>query len=237
MQISIQAIPPATNRRDALLAWLLADLSPHAEVLEVGSGQGMWDYPKHIRESVHLLVGVDPDPGILDNPYLHERYQMSLEAFAQRETRQFDLIYAHMVLEHVEDPPAFVSAAYKLLKPGGAFFSVTPNLAHYFGIVSFVTERLGVQNWLLQRLRGEAMASSYHFRAIYRMNTIWAIQRLFQQVGAARLDFKMLESVSDFACYFPKSFRFIPRLHSSLMYALRLYAFMGTILFCAVKPH
>ena len=101
MQVSIKALPATVNRRDALVDWILVDLPPQADVLEVGSGRGRWDYPGHIRESVRSLVGVDPDPGIHDNPYLHERYQMTLEAFAQREAHQFDAIYTHMVLEHI----------------------------------------------------------------------------------------------------------------------------------------
>ena len=237
MQVSVEAIPATVNRCDALLDWVLTDLSPHAVVLEVGTGRGVFDYPLHIRKSVHCLVGVDPDPGICDNPYLDERYQTTLEAFAQGETRQFDAIYTHMVLEHVEDPSAFVSAVYQLLKPGGAFFSVTPNLVHYFGMASYLSERLGIQDWLLRRLRGDSTIDSYHFKATYLMNTIWTLQRLFRKVDAARVDFRMLESVSDFACYFPRPLKFIPSLHSSLMYALRLYPFMGTILFRAVKPH
>ncbi len=235
MQVSIQAIPATVNRCNALLDWVLTDLPPYAEVLEVGAGRGMWDYPMYIRESGHRLVGVDPDPGIYDNPYLHERYQMTLEAFAQRETHQFDAIYTHMVLEHIEEPSSFVSAVFRLLKPGGALLSVTPNLAHYFGIASYLAGQLGIQDWLLRRLRGEPMADSYHFGAAYRMNTVWSLRNLFQQVGAAHLDFRMLESPPDFACYFPRPLKFVPYLHSSLVYTLRLYPFMGTILFRAQK--
>jgi len=239
MQFSIRVIPASVNRCDALVDWILTDVPAHAEVLEVGAGRGTWDYPLHIRGLVHRLVGVDPDPGICDNPYLHDHYQMTLEAFARCEICQFDAIYTHMVLEHIEEPPASVSAVWQLLKPGGAFFSVTPNLAHYFGVVSCLSERLGIQDWLLRRLRGssEPTTDAYHFRAPYRMNSIWALRRLFQQAGAAHLDFRMLESPPAFACYFPKPLRFMPYLHSSLMYALRLYPFMGTILFRALKPH
>jgi SAM-dependent methyltransferase len=237
MHVSIQALPATVNRRDALVDWILADLPPQAEVLEVGAGRGRWDYPRHIRESVRRLVGVDPDPGIHDNPYLHEHYQMTLEAFARCEIHQFNAIYAQMVLEHIKEPPNFASAVFSLLKPGGAFFSVTPNLAHYFGIASYLAKRLGIQERLLRRLRGEPMADSYHFAAVYRMNTVWSLRSLFQEVGAARLDFRMLESPPDFACYLPKPLKFIPYLHSSLVYALRLYPFMGTILFRALKSH
>jgi 2-polyprenyl-3-methyl-5-hydroxy-6-metoxy-1,4-benzoquinol methylase len=99
-----------------------------------------------ICESGHRLVGIDPDPGIYDNPYLHERYQTTLEAFVQCETRQFNAIYTQMVLEHIKEPSTFASAVFRLLKPGGAFFSVTPNLAHYFGIASYLAGRLGLQD-------------------------------------------------------------------------------------------
>ena len=101
MHVSIQALPATTNRRDALVDWILTSLPPHVGVLEVGPGRGRWDYPVRIRKSGRRLVGVDPDPGIHDNPYLHERYQMTLEALAQREAHQFDAIYTHMVLEHI----------------------------------------------------------------------------------------------------------------------------------------
>jgi SAM-dependent methyltransferase len=119
MQVSIQSISPTINRRKALTNWILADLPSQAEVLEVGAGGGRWDYPAAIAAQAHL-IGVDPDPDVYDNPYLHDRYQMTLESFAQGGQYQFDAIYSHMVLEHVDDPLAFVSAAWKLLKPGGA---------------------------------------------------------------------------------------------------------------------
>jgi SAM-dependent methyltransferase len=235
MSVSIEAIPPTVKRCEALVEWVLTDLNAQARVLEAGAGLGEWDFPAQIRERAQCLVGVDPDPVICRNPYLDEWHPMTLESFAQRETREFDVIYSHMLLEHVENPPAFLAAAWKLLKPAGTFFGVTPNLAHYFGVASYLAERLGIQEWLLRRLRGESLADAYHFRTAYQMNTIWTLRRLFRLVGAARLDLRMLEVPSDFACYFPRPLKLIPHLHSSLVYALGMHWFMGTILLRALK--
>jgi SAM-dependent methyltransferase len=235
MSVSIQAIPPTVNRCQALVDWMLTDLNEKATVLEAGAGLGEWDFPVQIRKRAQCLVGVDPAPVICQNPYLDERHQMTLESFAQCETREFDVIYSHMLPEHVEDPRAFLAAAWKLLKPAGAFFSVTPNLAHYFGIASYLADRLGIQEWLLRHLRGESLTDAYHFRTAYRMNTIWTLRKLFRFVGAARFDLRMLELPSDFACYFPRRLKLIPHLHSSLVYAFGMHWFMGTILLRALK--
>jgi SAM-dependent methyltransferase len=235
MSISIQAVPPTVSRCQALADWVLDDLNSHAMVLEAGAGLGEWDFPARIRRRAKCLVGVDPDPVISRNPHLDEWHSMTLESYAQSETREFDVIYSHMLLEHVEDPPAFLAAAWKLLKPAGTFFGVTPNLAHYFGVASYLAQRLGIQAWLLQRLRGKSLADEYHLRTAYRMNTIWMLRRLFRLVGAARLDLRMLEVPSDFACYFPRPLKLIPYLHSSFVHGLRMRRFMGTILLRAQK--
>jgi SAM-dependent methyltransferase len=239
MQVAVQAIPASTHRSAALAEWILTSLPAQSDVLDVGAGAGRSGFSKRMFESSRgmVLCGVDPDPAIQRNPYLHERYQATLEAFSlQCGTRRFDALYSHMVLEHVEEPTALVAAVWRLLKPGGSFFSVTPNLLHYFGMAGFVSERLGIQDRLLRRLRGNEKVDSYHFTAVYRMNTVWKVQSLFRQVGAARLDFKMLEQPYAFAKYLPRPFRFLPYAYGSTLYALRLYPLMSMLLFRAVKP-
>ena len=99
------------------------------------------------------LVGVDPDPGVLRRPWLDDGHQSLVEEFAPTTDERFDVALCVYVVEHVEAPGPFLEAIRSLLVPGGSCFGVTPNLWHYFGLASAAAARLGIQDWVLRRLR------------------------------------------------------------------------------------
>ena len=143
----------------------------------------MHGYPINIRSRVGdvTLVGIDPDKAIRDNPYLDERYVATAEQFAELDTRQFDCIYCMFVAEHVRDPVPFMSACQNLLKPNGNFFAMTCNYWHYFGMLATISERLGIQDGLLARLRGKQFTESYHFKTEYKLNDQRSITHVCKQ--------------------------------------------------------
>jgi SAM-dependent methyltransferase len=211
----------------------------HPDVLEIGPGDGSSPiYTEGIHDCARLLAGVDPDPAIARNPHLDERYQCDIETFAsQQDRRTFDIVYSYMVIEHVADPQPFLSSICKVLRPGGAFFAATPNLTHYFGLASYVTQRIGLQEWLLYALRGRATAEGYHCSTHYRMNTLASLTKQLRLARFCSVEFRMLEHPPDFACYFPRPLRFAAYAHSRLVYALKAPSLMGTIMFKATRGH
>jgi SAM-dependent methyltransferase len=164
IQSTISVLPAGTDQWQVFPTWITQYCGPQAVVLEVGAGRGDGGYPKLVRDRVGRLVAVDPDPRIWENPYCHECFQISLEEYARKHSVGFDCIYAFYVVEHLQNPPELLRAVWKLLRIGGNFFAATPNLCHYFGSLALITQRLGIQDWLLRRLRGTEVWQSYHFR-------------------------------------------------------------------------
>ena len=72
-----------------------------------------------------LLVGVDPDPTIEENPFVHERVRTGMEDFHTEHT--FDLVTMRMVAEHVQNPTQFISSLARCTHPGSLIVIYTVN--------------------------------------------------------------------------------------------------------------
>jgi 2-polyprenyl-3-methyl-5-hydroxy-6-metoxy-1,4-benzoquinol methylase len=235
MQLSstISALPPETDREKALADWILQHCNADSQVLEIGAGRGNLSFPGEISHGVGKLVGIDPDPGISENPFLHEKHQCSLEEYAARCPERFDCTYAYMVMEHLDDPVRFLKTCREVLLPGGHFFAATPNILHYFAMVAWMSGLMGIQDGLLRILVGGEATERYHFRARYRVNRIARITNILQEAGFSQVEFRMLDNPSCFEWYLPKVLGLLPRLYSRSVYWMRKPEFMGTILFHA----
>ena len=121
-----------------------------AEVLNIGAGCNLSGALDPVRRPAGRVVGVDPDESIWENPHLDERHQASLEEFALDHAGEFDVALAVFVLEHVADPQAFTAACARTLRPGGLFFALTVHKYQYFGLTTWATTRLHVNDWLLR---------------------------------------------------------------------------------------
>ena len=98
-------------------------------LLEVGSAKG---YMLALLKRLGWRVtGVE----IADSAAEHSRRVFgvdvitgTLEEFQRRSPRQFDIVLAQDVLEHVPDPGAFFDALYQSVTPGGRLIIDTPNV-------------------------------------------------------------------------------------------------------------
>lgn len=110
---------------------LLADelIGPRTSWLDIGCGNA--PFPNNSALSCELaarcklFVGVDPDDGIRENRYLHERHQVPFESFSS--PRQFDVVTARMVAEHVTQPRSFIRSLSRVVSPGGVVLLITVN--------------------------------------------------------------------------------------------------------------
>jgi SAM-dependent methyltransferase len=177
------------------------------------------------------MVGVDPDPGVLSRPWLDEGRQLSVEEYAPTAGERFDVALCVYVLEHVEAPGPFLEAIRSLLVDGGSCFGVTPNLWHYFGLCSAAAARLGIEDWLLHRLRPAELIEAYHFPVRYRCNTIHALCSTARDAGFRGADFRVLEQAGMFETYFPPALRWGPRAYSRIINGLGHPQLYGTMLF------
>lgn len=117
---------------DAALAYIktinpiLKNLKSKNSVLEIGSGTGIFlELLKNL--GFNEIIGVEPSSAVIEAAPLHRHTWLRNEVFKQQNfiSASFDLICCFMTMEHVYNPLVIAQAAYQLLKPNGAFVTVT----------------------------------------------------------------------------------------------------------------
>ncbi len=102
-------------------------------VLDIGCGGGI--LAEALAQQGALVTGIDMAELSLKvaRLHLHESaleidYQLTtVEAFAEYNEAQFDIVTCLEMLEHVPDPASVITSAVRLLKPGGVLFLSTIN--------------------------------------------------------------------------------------------------------------
>jgi len=101
-------------------------LGKEKKLLDLGCGRGL-ETVTNYKESVGEAVGLDPTDAVFQNELIHKpvqgsAYEMPLE------DNYFDIVVSQQVLEHIEHPEKLFSEVSRVLKPGGVFYAMTPNL-------------------------------------------------------------------------------------------------------------
>ncbi len=105
---------------------ILTKLGSTTNALEIGSGTGV--FLEHLkRYGFANVVGVEPSSAAIAAAPPHRLNWLREGIFVEKdfEPASFDLICCFMTVEHVEDPTQVALAAHRLLRPGGAFVTVT----------------------------------------------------------------------------------------------------------------
>jgi SAM-dependent methyltransferase len=117
---------------DAALAYVraiaatLAQLPQRDSALEIGTGTGI--FLEHLKAAgFKTLVGVEPSRAAIAAAPAHRRPWIRESIFNVDDfaPESFDLICCFMTMEHVLDPGLIARSAMQLLRPGGAFVTVT----------------------------------------------------------------------------------------------------------------
>ncbi len=168
---------------DALFRRRVLDvLEPGMRVLDLGAGAGILP-EMNFRDSGAYVCGVDPDPRVLENPYLHEARVGRGEAIPW-DDETFDVVFCDNVFEHLEDPVAVFREVRRVLRPGGMFLAKTPNRRHYMATVARSSPH-AFHVWYNRR-RGRRSPEDI-FPTVYRANTPEDIERHAHAAGL-RLD-------------------------------------------------
>jgi SAM-dependent methyltransferase len=161
-------------------------LRPEMVVIDYGAGRGgvflSGEYAfreklANLQGKVQKVIGIDVDDGVLAHPYLDERHVIEVGAPIPVEDQSTDLVIAHWVFEHIEDPSRLADEFFRILKPGGWICARTPHRWSYVGIASSLIPD-GLQRTLLRWLKPR-MEAQDKFKTAYRLNSRRAIGRFF----------------------------------------------------------
>lgn len=112
----------------------LGKLPQRDAALEIGTGTGIFlEYLA--RSGFRNVIGVEPSKAAIDAAPEHRRELIKEGIFVESDFQKesFDLICCFMTLEHVHDPGELARSAFRLLRKGGVFITVTHD---YRGIVN-----------------------------------------------------------------------------------------------------
>lgn len=190
-----------SDRRAMLVRLIINELKGRpgpTRVLDIGAGKGIGRqiaFQRAIARHCDELWGVEPDQGITQPDGVFTQYQHAMMETAELPENAFDVAYAFMVMEHVADPTAFLSALKRCLKPGGVFLFMTPNRRHYFTRSANLLKTLKIDELTLRILRRQGDLDEYHYPVVYRFNTPEQIDLATRNAGMERPGYVYLESV------------------------------------------
>jgi SAM-dependent methyltransferase len=148
-------------------------LGDHARILDIGCGDGF-----HLRllrqfgKPGWQLEGVDTsDRAVMAARDSGLHVHLGTVESAELAADSYDLVLLIATIEHVEDPPAVLSAAARLLKPGGRAVVVTDN-THTLDFRLF-----GARHW-----------GGYHFPRHWNLFDKPSLRRLAEQAGLEVVD-------------------------------------------------
>ena len=112
---------------EAMVAKLVA---PGRTWVDLGCGRDLFPHNRNLAkilsERCGLLVGVDPDDTLNDNPFVHEKARSTIDAY--HTPRTFDVLTLRMVAEHIAEPETTLEALARLSAPGSKVVVYTVNL-------------------------------------------------------------------------------------------------------------
>lgn len=166
---------------------VLEHLRPDRSLLDLGAGAGFVT-AMDFRGEARRICGIDPDPRVLENPYLNDARVGSGEAIPYPDS-EFDVVVADNVLEHLPSPERVFREVHRVLKPGGVFLAKTPNRFHYVPLLAQLTPHW-FHEWA-NSLRGRRRQDT--FPTLYRANSRATLIALSQRTGFASCQLQRIE--------------------------------------------
>jgi SAM-dependent methyltransferase len=166
-------------------AWRLA---PGAVLLDVGCGRGL-ETAQAYRERVAFSVGVDRAEAVRENATVAHRVRGDATALPFG-TATVDLAVCQEMIEHLAAPEACFREVARVLRPGGLFLLMTPNLLAWPTLVA-----RALPYTVHQRLNRQLFGIDERdvFPTHYRANTVPALDRALRAAGLSRVEVRMYQ--------------------------------------------
>lgn len=204
-------------------------------VVDVGCGRGsmadgLTDHAESgmvfhdLRGPGRHVIGIDLDPVGAQNPIIDEFRMIDDAGHWPLADASVDLGVSDFVLEHIDDPEAFVAELARTLRPGGVFVARTISR---WSLLSFTARRVPNEKhpgWLSKLQPGRLEKDVFPTR--YRMNSERDLARLFD----TEFDWTVRHRVGheQYALRWPRLARTImavePRLPKAMQMTLVVYA-------------
>jgi SAM-dependent methyltransferase len=154
--------------------------------LDIGAGSKVHD-GYNVPSSNELagrcaeVIGLDFEAAHLKANTALSRFIVGSAAQIPLANEHVDLVTANMVLEHLDDPVTVFREIARVLRPGGHFVFVTPNLSHPLIRTASIVLPPRIQRLLAHRLEGRPL--EHIFPTFYRANTVAATTQLGVSAG------------------------------------------------------
>lgn len=172
-------------------------VTPATSWLDIGCGRNLFPsnqrLARELADRCRLLVGVDPDATIDENPFVHVKVRGFVKDVDS--SFRFSLVTMRMVAEHVADPPALLRDLTPLLLPGAIVVVYTINRRSPMPLLTAITPFAWHQPF--KRLLWKTQAKDT-FPTTYRMNTRRELSILFSSHGFEEAGFWYLDDCRTF---------------------------------------
>lgn len=221
--------PPQTHPYELLQALIERHITKTSVVLELGCGRGAPNLRQLVGKAGELygidLVDVEAD---LDGITFYNCSADKLSPFADASV---DIVFCRSVMEHLQNVDDVYAEIFRVLKAGGLFIFLTPNLYDYASVIAHLTPNRW-HPFIVQKTEGRTEHDV--FPTYYRSNSRGKISLLARGAG---FEISTLDYLGQYPSYlsFSRPLFFAGCMYAKLIQNFSLLNFLQGWLLCVMQ--